>query len=47
MNPEQVLRQLSEGATLEGPHWTEPVRALTAEARGSKIEGEKGVGSRF
>ena len=38
MNPEQVLRQLGEGATLEGPHWTEPVRVLTAKARGSKIE---------
>jgi superfamily II DNA or RNA helicase len=38
MNPEQVLRQLAEGATLEGPHWTEPVRVLTAKARGTKIE---------
>src|SRR5947207_6279218 len=38
MNPEHVLQQLSEGATLEGPHWTEPVRVLTAKARGSKIE---------
>jgi hypothetical protein len=23
---------------LEGPHWTEPVRVLTAKARGSRIE---------
>jgi SNF2 family DNA or RNA helicase len=38
MNPEQVLCQLGEGATLEGPHWTEPVRVLTAKARGSKVE---------
>lgn len=38
MNPEEVLRQLVEGTTLEGPHWTEPVRVLTAKARGSRIE---------
>jgi superfamily II DNA or RNA helicase len=38
MNPDQVLQQLGEGATLEGPHWTEPVKVLTAKARGSRIE---------
>ncbi len=38
MTAEQVLRQLEQGATLEGPHWTEPVRVLTAKARGSRIE---------
>jgi superfamily II DNA or RNA helicase len=38
MKPQYVLRQLAEGATLEGPHWTEPVRVLTAKVRGTKIE---------
>src|SRR6516225_9635338 len=38
MKPEQVLLQLSEGTVLEGPHWTEPVKVLTAKARGSRIE---------
>jgi superfamily II DNA or RNA helicase len=38
MKREEVLRQLGEGAILEGPHWTEPVRVLTAKALGSKIE---------
>ncbi|MBI2806091.1 MAG: DUF3883 domain-containing protein [Planctomycetes bacterium] len=38
MNVEQILRQLEQGATLDGPHWTEPVRVLTAKARGTKIE---------
>jgi len=27
-----------EGAVLEGPHWTEPVRVLSAKYRGSRIE---------
>jgi hypothetical protein len=38
MKPEQVLQQLGEGTVLEGPHWTEPVKVLTAKARGSRIE---------
>ena len=38
MNAEELLRQLEQGATLEGPHWTEPVKVLTAKARGTKIE---------
>src|SRR5437879_13853230 len=38
MNPEPVLRLVREGASLEGPHWTEPVRVLTAKARGTRIE---------
>ena len=38
MNPEQILGQLGEGTVLEGPHWTEPVKVLTAKARGSRIE---------
>src|SRR5215472_17248184 len=38
MKPEQVLQQLGEGTVLEGPHWTEPVKILTAKARGSRIE---------
>ena len=42
MNPEEVLRQLAEGTTLEGPHWTEPVRVLTAKARGTPHRGPGG-----
>jgi len=38
MNVDIVLRQLGEGSILEGPHWTEPVKVLTATARGSRIE---------
>jgi superfamily II DNA or RNA helicase len=38
MNIEEVLSQLTEGGTLEGPHWTEPVKVLTAKARGTRIE---------
>ena len=38
MSPEQILHQLKEGTTLEGPHWTEPVKVLMAKAWGSKIE---------
>ena len=38
MTAEEILRQLEQGATLEGPHWTEPVRVLTAKARGTKVE---------
>ncbi len=37
-NPNNILNQLSEGTILEGPHWTEPVKVLTAKARGSRIE---------
>jgi len=33
-----LLSQLSEGTVLEGPHWTEPVKVLTAKARGTRIE---------
>src|SRR5258706_15135313 len=35
---EDTLRVLTEGTILEGPHWTEPVKVLTAKARGSRIE---------
>jgi superfamily II DNA or RNA helicase len=38
MNPADLLQQLGDGTILEGPHWTEPVRVLTAKARASKIE---------
>src|SRR5260370_748960 len=38
MVPGDILRQLSDGAILEGPHWTEPVRVLTARGRGAKVE---------
>ncbi len=34
----EVLSRLSEGIVLEGPHWTEPVKVLTAKARGNRIE---------
>jgi len=33
-----ILNKLTEGTVLEGPHWTEPVKVLTAKARGSRIE---------
>lgn len=32
MNAAEVLQHLGDGAVLEGPHWTEPVRVLTARA---------------
>jgi len=38
MNAHEVLGLLGEGTTLEGPHWTEPVKVLTAKARGPRIE---------
>jgi superfamily II DNA or RNA helicase len=38
MTVEQLMAQLGEGAILEGPHWTEPVKVLTAKARGNRIE---------
>ena len=33
-----ILNQLTEGTILEGSHWTEPVKVLTAKARGRRIE---------
>src|SRR5262249_49103334 len=38
MSIDEVLRQLGDGATLEGPHWTEPVKVLAAKARGTRVE---------
>ncbi|NLE38382.1 MAG: DEAD/DEAH box helicase, partial [Pirellulaceae bacterium] len=38
MTPDDILKQISEGTILEGPHWTEPVQVLTVKARGSRIE---------
>ena len=38
MTADSILSQLTEGTVLEGPHWTEPVRVLTAKARGARIE---------
>lgn len=38
MNAQELLALLTDGTTLEGPHWTEPVRVLTAKARGPRIE---------
>ena len=29
---------ITEGAVLEGPHWTEPVRVLSAKVRASRVE---------
>jgi predicted LPLAT superfamily acyltransferase len=37
-NAEEIVARLGEGAMLEGPHWTEPVRALTTKAPGNQIE---------
>ena len=38
MDLDQILGRLTEGTVLEGPHWTEPVKVLTAKARGSRVE---------
>jgi hypothetical protein len=38
MTADSILSQLTEGTVLEGPHWTEAVRVLTAKARGARIE---------
>ena len=38
MGADEILAQLTEGTVLEGPHWTEPVRVLTAKGRGSRFE---------
>jgi hypothetical protein len=38
MNAREILNLLREGTVLEGPHWTEPVKVLTAKARGSRVE---------
>ena len=38
MSADGILSQLTEGTVLEGPHWTEPVRVLTAKGRGTRIE---------
>jgi superfamily II DNA or RNA helicase len=38
MTTDNLLNHLTEGTILDGPHWTEPVKVLTAKARGSRIE---------
>lgn len=38
MESAQIADLLTAGTILEGPHWTEPVRVLTAKSRGSRIE---------
>ncbi|MFV2069451.1 MAG: hypothetical protein ACC645_21005, partial [Pirellulales bacterium] len=38
MDTRAVVGRLAEGTILEGPHWTEPVKVLTAKARGSRVE---------
>jgi hypothetical protein len=37
MNTSDILNQLTEGTLLEGPHWTEPVKVLTAKAHGNRL----------
>ena len=38
MSIDDIIRKLADGATLEGPHWTEPVKVLAVKARGSRVE---------
>jgi hypothetical protein len=38
MTIDDILQQLADGATLEGPHWTEPVKVLAVKARDSRVE---------
>jgi len=38
MNASDISNQLTEGTILEGPHWTEPVRVLTAKVRCHRVE---------
>ena len=45
MAPDTLLNALTEGTILDGPHWTEPVKGLTAKTRGSRIE-VQAVGTR-
>jgi len=46
MTADEILARLTDGTVLEGPHWTEPVKVLTAKARGSRIE-VQAVGQRL
>ncbi len=38
MGIDDILQQLVDGATLEGPHWTEPVKVLAVKLWGAKVE---------
>jgi hypothetical protein len=38
MDAAEIADILTEGTILEGPHWTEPVKVLTAKNRGKRIE---------
>lgn len=38
MTIDEILQQLADGATLDGPHWTEPVKVLAVKARGARVE---------
>jgi len=38
MSIDDILRPLAEGAILEGPHWTEPIKVLAAKIWGAKVE---------
>ena len=38
MTIDEILQQLAVGATLEGPHWTEPVKVLAVKGRGARVE---------
>jgi superfamily II DNA or RNA helicase len=38
MSIEHLMGQLTEGVVLDGPHWTEPVKVLTAKLRATRVE---------
>lgn len=38
MTIDGIRQQLADGATLEGPHWTEPDKVLAVKARGARVE---------
>jgi hypothetical protein len=38
MTIDEIVQRLADGATLEGPHWTEPVKVLAVKARGPRVE---------
>ncbi len=38
MDTQSILAQLTEGVLLQGPHWTEQVKVLTAKPRANRIE---------
>src|SRR5438270_8283049 len=38
MTTVEILQWLGDGAILERPHWTEPVKVLAVKARGARVE---------